>query len=106
MHTFFTKPCCMETPKDCSELMTYIKNLSHASCELKSKLTTLILSVEESEGLSANEKNCILNIAQLISSKNQELISAENQLKKVMGLLFNGSSEGRKRSYALLEDHI
>lgn len=67
-------------------------------------MTSLMLYVDESKSLSANQKNCILNIVQTIALKDTQLISAEDQLAHVIDLLFQEPTSDPKADRSFLEN--
>lgn len=72
-------------------LLKYARDLQHHSCDLRSKLTSLILYVEESEEIPASSKERILQCSQTLTNKSNELLDQEEQLFKLVSFLFPGS---------------
>ena len=73
-------------------ILRYTRRLKVKSYDLRSKLTALVLFTEESENLSQEQKNCILQICETIGKKNDELIYSEKQLEEVLDELFPDST--------------
>lgn len=86
------------------ELLRHLTALRHNSCDLRSKMTCLILYVEETESLSHNEKNCIINIVQTVAEKVSALISSEDYLARAINLLLEESNSGQQVSFSLFEE--
>ena len=92
----------MSTTQEYESILRYTRRLKIKSYDLRSKLTALVLYTEESENLSQEEKNHILDICNVIGHKNDELIDAERQLEEIVDEMF---PDARQKStfHSLLE---
>lgn len=64
-------------------LKRYINTLFSSTCELKSKLTTILLYTEDMD-LSEREKKDIFEISQKVKEKSNEIIELEKQYYKIL----------------------
>lgn len=82
-------------------ILKYTRRLKIKSYDLRSKLTALVLYTEDSDNLSPEEKNCILQICETIGKKNDELIYSEKRLEEALDALFPDSERVSQRHSAL-----
>ncbi|GAA0893797.1 hypothetical protein GCM10009122_34760 [Fulvivirga kasyanovii] len=82
----------MKLNEEYHNILRYTRRLKVKSYDLRSKLTALVLFTEESENLTQEQKNCILQICETIGKKNDELIYSEKQLEEVLDELFPDST--------------
>lgn len=85
-----------------NELLKHSFRLRYKTCDLKSKLTALVLYVEECDELDEEKKRDILNLCEAIANKNNELITSESDLINTLDGLFPGLNSGKQIS--LLND--
>ncbi|ELR73726.1 hypothetical protein C900_01336 [Fulvivirga imtechensis AK7] len=91
----------MKSENEYQNILRYTKRLKIKSYDLRSKLTALVLYTEESDLLTQDQKNCILQICETIGKKNDELIYSEKQLEDVLDELFPDSGRSPFRHSAL-----
>lgn len=84
------------------KLLDYSFRLQYKTCDLKSKLTALVLFVEECDSLEEEQRRSILQLCEAIAAKNSELIGSESNLISALNRLFPGSKYGKE--YSLLEN--
>ncbi|UII19629.1 hypothetical protein [Fulvivirga ligni] len=64
-------------------LKRYINTLFSSTCELKSKLTTILLYTEDMD-LSDDEKKEIFEISQKVKEKSNEIIDLEKRYYRIL----------------------
>ena len=88
----------MVTSNPKKDLLNHSFGLRYKTCDLKSKLTALILYVEECDDLDETKKQEILNICNKIAQRNNDLITTECQLIETLRELLPGSDNTEQNS--------
>ncbi|UII30043.1 hypothetical protein LVD17_17225 [Fulvivirga ulvae] len=88
----------MVTSNPKKDLLNHSFRLRYKTCDLKSKLTALILYVEECDELDEDKKREILHICSKIAQRNNDLITTECKLIETLGKLLPGSDDCEQNS--------
>ena len=84
-------------------LMSHSLRLRYKTCDLKSKLTALMLYVDECDHLSDQKKSYILTLCDSIARRNEELILSESELINTLDNLFPGINDAEDNKSYLVD---
>lgn len=88
----------MVTSNPKKDLLNHSFGLRYKTCDLKSKLTALILYVEECDDLDETKKQEILNICNKVAQRNNDLITTECKLIETLRELLPGPDSTEQNS--------
>ncbi|UII25746.1 hypothetical protein LVD15_20920 [Fulvivirga maritima] len=77
----------MTREQELIQIHEYAEKLKQVSLEIRSKLTSVILSTESREHLTDTDKDSILQLCDLIKFKDDELVSVEGKLLETVDRL-------------------
>ena len=81
----------MENSNPKKDLLNHSFSLRYKTCDLKSKLTALVLYVEDCDELDEDKRQEILRLCNTIAEKNNDLITSECKLIETVGGLLSGT---------------
>ncbi|MBL3658986.1 hypothetical protein [Fulvivirga sediminis] len=70
----------MTREQELFQIQEYVEKLKQVSLEVRSKLTSVILSTESRQHLTDSDRSSILHLCDIIKSKDDELVSVEGKL--------------------------
>ncbi|MBL6445168.1 hypothetical protein JMN32_02535 [Fulvivirga sp. 29W222] len=88
----------MVTSNPRKDLLNHSFRLRYKTCDLKSKLTALILYVEECDDLDEEKKQEIMRICNVIAQRNNDLIKTECVLIETLKELLPGADNCENNS--------
>ena len=78
-----------EDPNTYQELLSHTTHLREATLRLREKIAAISRCTENSKVISEDERECLLNVLDLVRTKGDEMVYAEDQFRKVINCLEN-----------------